>query len=79
MTAFSELRDSAAFAALLGVSERLGRDPLQVQGTGSRSSIEADGADWVKVSGTRLAEAREWDLMVPVDADGMAAAMRARG
>lgn len=75
MTVFAELRDSGAFAALLEVSESLGRDPLQVQGPGGNTSLKADGAMWVKASGTWLAEARTRDIMVPVDAAGMRAAL----
>lgn len=76
MTALAKLRDSAAFTDLLETSERLGRDPLQVQGPGGNTSVKADGFMWVKASGTWLAEAREREIMVPVDAAGMRAALR---
>lgn len=75
MTAFADLRASASFAALLGVSERLGRDPLQVQGAGGNTSLKAGAAMWVKASGTWLADARDREIMVPVDAAGMRAAL----
>ena len=77
MTALARLRASTAFADLLETSERLGRDPLQVQGPGGNTSVKADGSMWVKASGTWLAEAREREIMVPVDADRMRAALRA--
>ena len=77
MTALTRLRASTAFADLLETSERLGRDPLQVQGPGGNTSVKADGSMWVKASGTWLAEAREREIMVPVDADRMRAALRA--
>ena len=76
MTPFAKLRESPAFAALLDVSQRLGRNPLQVQGPGGNTSVKADGAMWVKASGTWLAEAREREIMVPVDAAAMAEALR---
>lgn len=74
---FHELRDSAEFARLREVSARLGRDPLQVQGAGGNTSLKRDGAMWVKASGTWLAEAERRDIMVPVRADALAAAMAA--
>ncbi len=77
MSALAKLRASAAFAELLETSERLGRDPLQVQGPGGNTSVKADGSMWVKASGTWLAEAREREIMVPVDAAGMRAALQA--
>lgn len=76
MTALARLRDSAAFTALLETSERLGRDPLQVQGPGGNTSVKADGVMWVKASGTWLAEARDREIMVPVDAAGIRAALQ---
>ena len=75
MRTFAELRGSAAFADLLAVSERLGRDPLQVQGAGGNTSLKSGGAMWVKASGTWLADARDTEIMVPVDAAGMRAAL----
>ena len=69
------LRDSPGFAELLAVSERLGRNPLQVQGPGGNSSIKADGVMWVKASGTWLADAGTQDIMVAVDAGAMKTAL----
>ncbi len=51
MSAWSRLRTSTAYADLLAVSERLGRDPLQVQGPGGNTSLKENGAMWVKASG----------------------------
>ena len=67
----------AEYGAFLEASERLGRDPLQVQGPGGNTSIKDGGTMWVKASGTWLAEARTGDIMVRVDAAGMAAALAA--
>ncbi|MGF1553331.1 MAG: class II aldolase/adducin family protein [Paracoccaceae bacterium] len=64
---FERLRASAAYADLVATSARLGRDPLQVQGPGGNTSLKADGAMWVKASGTWLAEAEERAIMVPVE------------
>lgn len=75
MTPFAHLRASAAFDALRAVSARLGAEPLQVQGAGGNTSIKAGGAMWIKASGTWLAEAATRDIMVPVDAAGLLAAV----
>ena len=75
MTRWADLRASRAFGELMHTAERLGRNPLQVQGPGGNVSIKADGAMWVKASGTWLAEAREKDIMVPVDAAALTAAL----
>lgn len=70
MSTWSDLRRSPLYQRLLVVSERLGRDPLQVQAAGGNTSVKRDGAMWVKASGTWLADARERDIMVAVDAAG---------
>lgn len=69
------LRASPAYAELLAVSARLGQDPLQVQGPGGNTSLKADGVMLVKASGTLLADAEAQDIMVPVDAAGLRAAL----
>ena len=70
-TLYEDIRNSAAFGDLLVVSERLGRNPLQVQAAGGNTSLKREGAMWVKASGKWLAHAREDDIMVPVDAVAM--------
>lgn len=77
MTTISQLRASAAFAALLAASERMGRDPLQVQGPGGNTSLKRDGLMLVKASGTWLAEAREREIMVAVRSGALRAALLA--
>jgi rhamnose utilization protein RhaD (predicted bifunctional aldolase and dehydrogenase) len=77
VTLYEALRADPDFAALLALSARLGREPLQVQGPGGNSSIKRDGAMWVKASGSWLAEAEARPVMVPVDAAALAAAVRA--
>ncbi len=67
MSAYDKLRQSAAFAALLAASVRLGSNPLQVQGPGGNASLKDGGAMLVKASGTWLSEAESKDIMVPVD------------
>lgn len=67
MKKYAALRRSPAFERLTAVSECLGRDPLQVQGPGGNTSLKGDGAMWIKASGTWLADAREREIMVPVD------------
>ncbi len=73
------LRDTPAYRDLLEVSERLGADPLQVQGPGGNTSLKSDTAMWVKASGTWLSDARKTDIMVPVDPAGMKAALLSGG
>nr|MBX2853629.1 class II aldolase/adducin family protein [Paracoccaceae bacterium] len=75
MSGLAELRASAAFQELLEVSERLGRDPLQVQGPGGNTSIKSGGVMLVKASGTWLAEARERDIMAPVRVEALRMAL----
>lgn len=75
MSAFARLRASAAFAELRALSARLGAAPLQVQGAGGNTSLKSGGAMWIKASGTWLAEAGTRDIMVPVDAAGLLAAV----
>ncbi|HDR9071806.1 class II aldolase/adducin family protein [Burkholderia vietnamiensis] len=45
----------------------IGREPLLVQGAGGNVSWKADGALYVKASGTWLADAVEREIFVPVD------------
>jgi rhamnose utilization protein RhaD (predicted bifunctional aldolase and dehydrogenase) len=66
------------WAALLAVSERVGKDPSLVQGPGGNTSLKADGVMWIKASGTWLAQAREKSIMVPVDLARLLAAFEAR-
>ena len=75
MTPYARLRASPAFAALRALSARLGSEPLQVQGAGGNTSLKAGGAMWIKASGTWLAEAATRDIMVPVDAERLLAAV----
>ncbi|NIA68068.1 class II aldolase [Pelagibius litoralis] len=77
MSDFDRLRNSAAFAALLAASARLGRNPLQVQGPGGNASLKGGGAMLVKASGTWLSDAETKDIMVPVDSARFCAALRA--
>ena len=55
------------FDAFQALSARLGADPLQIQGPGGNTSLKADGAMWIKASGTELARARTDDVFVAVD------------
>lgn len=69
--AVSSLRASSAFTELRMVSERLGRNPLQVQGPGGNTSLKADDVMLVKASGTLLADAVSQDIMIPIDAGAL--------
>jgi rhamnose utilization protein RhaD (predicted bifunctional aldolase and dehydrogenase) len=46
---------------------RLGHDPLLVQGAGGNASWKDGDVLWVKASGTRLSDATQKDIFVPVD------------
>lgn len=76
MSAYSDIRRSNVYRALLETSARLGNNPLQVQGAGGNTSLKQDGAMWIKASGTWLADAQKQDIMVPVDASAMARAVK---
>jgi rhamnose utilization protein RhaD (predicted bifunctional aldolase and dehydrogenase) len=52
------------------------KDPLLVQGAGGNVSWKEGDTLWVKASGTRLAEAAEKDIFVPVDMAHLRAAFR---
>jgi rhamnose utilization protein RhaD (predicted bifunctional aldolase and dehydrogenase) len=64
-------------AALARLSQRIGQDISLVQAAGGNTSIKADGVLWVKASGTRLADAGESDVFVPVGLDAARAAIAA--
>jgi ribulose-5-phosphate 4-epimerase/fuculose-1-phosphate aldolase len=55
-------------AALVRLSLRLGADPRLTQGAGGNLSVTTDDVLWIKASGTRLAEAAEREIFVPMDA-----------
>ena len=61
--------------ALIACSAALGRDPLLVQAAGGNTSVKDGGVMWIKASGTRLAEAEERDIFVPVDPAAISAAL----
>ncbi|MEJ8474229.1 class II aldolase/adducin family protein [Roseibium algae] len=75
MTLYSKLQANPEFIALCAVSERLGSDPLQVQGPGGNTSIKSADLMWVKASGTWLSDALTTDLFVPVYHEVLAAAL----
>ena len=53
--------------SFLEVSQRMGSDPLLVQGPGGNSSIKINGVMWIKASGTLLSRARTEEIFVAVD------------
>lgn len=65
----------AELAGLARLSARIGADPLLIQAAGGNTSVKADGVMWIKASGTRLAEALEREIFVPVDLGAMRAAL----
>lgn len=69
--------DDPEFAALIQLSEELGRDPLRTQAAGGNTSLKRDGILWIKASGTWLAEAGEHNTMVRVALEPLLAALAA--
>ena len=65
--------------ALLALSARLGRDPMQVQGPGGNTSIKIGDAMWIKASGTALAGAEDHGIFVAVDRARAMAEARGEG
>ena len=57
----------AGLQDLVEQSVRLGTDLRLAQGAGGNLSVKADGVLWIKASGTRLSQARERDIFVPMD------------
>ncbi len=51
----------------LELSQRVGADPLLVQGPGGNTSIKYGRKMWIKASGTELADALEKNIFVEVD------------
>jgi rhamnose utilization protein RhaD (predicted bifunctional aldolase and dehydrogenase) len=66
---------SAAPAALVGLSARLGADLLLVQGGGGNTSCKSNNDFWVKASGTWLAQAETQDIFVHLRLNDVRAAM----
>ena len=58
-------------AAIEHLAERVGRDPLLIQGAGGNLSWKDGNVLWVKASGAWLAHARSEDMFVPVDLAGV--------
>jgi len=54
-------------AEFVALSQKIGADPLLVQGPGGNTSIKLDGRMWIKASGTELAEANDKNIFVAVD------------
>jgi ribulose-5-phosphate 4-epimerase/fuculose-1-phosphate aldolase len=63
----SEPSMPAGLEDLIDLSVGLGSDLRLVQGAGGNLSIKTDGVLWIKASGTRLSQARERDIFVPMD------------
>ena len=55
---------------LLGLTQRVGSDPLLTQGSTGNSSIKVDGVLWVKASGRWMADALRDDILTPLDLGG---------
>ena len=51
----------------IALSQRIGANPMLVQGPGGNTSIKHNGIMWIKASGTELAEALQKNIFVAVD------------
>jgi ribulose-5-phosphate 4-epimerase/fuculose-1-phosphate aldolase len=60
---------------LIAQSLRIGADPRLVQGAGGNLSLKHDGVMWIKASGTRLGEAAERPIFVPMGIETTRAAV----
>jgi rhamnose utilization protein RhaD (predicted bifunctional aldolase and dehydrogenase) len=60
---------STEIDSLLGLSARIGRDPVLTQASNGNTSIKLDRVLWIKASGKWLANALKEDILVPVDLD----------
>lgn len=69
------LRQSDAFARLTATAQRLGADPMQIQGPGGNVSLKSQDTMLVKASGTWLADAETSDIFTAVDTKAMRAAL----
>lgn len=54
-------------AEFIDLSQKIGADPLLVQGPGGNTSVKLDGQMWIKASGTELVEAHDKNIFVAVD------------
>ena len=57
----------AGLQDLVEHSVRLGSDLRLAQGAGGNLSLKADGVLWIKASGTRLSQAAEREIFLPMD------------
>jgi ribulose-5-phosphate 4-epimerase/fuculose-1-phosphate aldolase len=60
-------RQPAELSELIDSSIRLGADLRLVQGAGGNLSVKTGGTMWIKASGTRLGQATERQIFVPMD------------
>ena len=60
-------RNEDEISSLLQLSARLGAEPLLVQASTGNASIKLDGLLWIKASGQWLADARERNILMPVE------------
>lgn len=65
-TAASVAPAASVAAELVPQSVRIGHDLRLVQGAGGNVSVKADGVMWIKASGTRLADAADRPIFVPL-------------
>ena len=63
----------------LQLSEKIGSDPLLVQGPGGNTSVKQDGRMWVKASGTELADAQSQSIFVGVNVEQVLAELEGAG
>ena len=52
---------------LMELTARVGSDPLLTQASTGNSSLKADGVLWIKASGKWMADAKDQDILIPLD------------
>jgi rhamnose utilization protein RhaD (predicted bifunctional aldolase and dehydrogenase) len=71
-----EIGNSSQLQQVLQFCSRIGSDSTLVQGAGGNISWKDGNILWIKASGTRLADAQEKQIFVPVDLNSIKSAMR---
>ena len=61
------LQETSELSSLVGVSTRVGSDPLLVQAATGNTSVKLDGVLWIKASGKWLAHASKEEIFLPLN------------
>src|ERR1700686_3428633 len=67
MREHTPVASQAELQPLLELMQRVGRDPLLTQASTGNTSIKLDGVLWIKASGRWMADARQHEILIPLD------------